>query len=263
MKSLLLSLIVGLTSCATAIANDFATEMLDGTFKLFHPDSTATCFFITRPTDNALYLVTAAHTLERAKGETVIVVLREKKTDNTYARLDYTIPVRSGEKPLWVKHTTEDIAVLRLTNSTPVPVASLPYSDLCDEARLLESKVHICSSVFVLTFPARFEGNDAGFPVARQGIISTHPFVPVQNYHTFLADFTTFSGDSGGPVFIRGTDGHPLILGMVLAQYRHDEQAEMEYIDISIHHPMGLGTVVHAQFIRETIEQAARQTNSQ
>lgn len=262
MKSLLISLFFGLVGCATAYANDFATEMLDGTFKLFHPDSTATCFFITRPADKTLYLVTAAHTLERAKGETVIVVLREKKADDTYSRLDYTIHIRSGEKPLWVKHATEDIAVLRLTNATPVPVASLPLSSLCDGARLQKSKVHICSPVFVLTFPARFEGNEAGFPVARQGIISTHPFVPVQKYHTFLADFTTFAGDSGGPVFIRGTNGHPLILGMVLAQYRHDEQAEMEYVDISIHHPMGLGTVVHAQFIRETIDQASRQPSA-
>jgi len=30
----------------------------------------------------------------------------------------------------------------------------------------------------------------------------------------------------------------------------------------TIHHPFGLGTVLHAQFLRATIEQAAKQKNA-
>ena len=44
---------------------------------------------------------------------------------------------------------------------------------------------------------------------------------------------------------------------MVFAQIRHDEHVKMEYEERSIHYPLGLGEVLHAQFVRETIEQAA------
>ena len=234
--------------------------MVEATFKLFHPDSTGTCFFVRREEpDRCLYLVTAAHVLERTKGDTAIVVLRERRADGSYTRRDHTLAIRREGQPLWVRHATEDTAVLRLAEPPPVPVEALPWADLADEARLTAAGLHICSSVFVLTYPQRFEANDAGFAVARQGIIASHPFLPIQRHHTYLAEFNTFAGDSGGPVFVAGTDGHPLLVGIVLAQYRHDERVTTEYEERTIHHPLGLGTVLHAQFVRDTIEQAAHQ----
>jgi hypothetical protein len=89
-------------------------------------------------------------------------------------------------------------------------------------------------------------------------IIASHPFLPIQAHHTYLADFTAFGGDSGGPVFVAGGQGHPLLIGLVLAQFRHDEQVTTEYEERSIHHPLGLGSVLHAQFVRDTIERAAK-----
>lgn len=166
--------------------------------------------------------------------------------------------MRRDGKALWVRHATEDVAVLRLSEPPPVPVAALPLSAIADEAGLTTAGLHICSPLFVLTYPQRFEANDAGFAVARQGIIASHPFLPIQAHHTYLADFTTFGGDSGGPVCIGGTQGHPLLIGIVLAQFRHDEQVTMEYEERSIHHPHGLGSVLHAQFARDTIERAAK-----
>jgi hypothetical protein len=127
---------------------------------------------------------------------------------------------------------------------------------------LIASGLHICSPLFVLTYPQRFEGNAAGFAVARQGIIASHPFLPVQRHHTFFADFTTFAGDSGGPVFVAGKDAHPLLVGIVLAQSRHDERVKTEYEERVLHHPLGLGTVLHAQFVRDTIERATKPTDS-
>jgi hypothetical protein len=135
----------------------------------------------------------------------------------------------------------------------------LPLAALADEARLTAAGLHICSSLFVLTYPQRMEANDAGFAVARQGIIASHPFLPIQRQRTFLADFNTFAGDSGGPVFVAGTDGHPLLVGIVLGQFRHDERVKTEYEERTIHHPLGIGIVLHAQFVRDTIEEAARQ----
>ncbi len=267
MKSLVLAALLGLfTAYADAArGGDFATETLDATFKLFHPDSTATCFLVRRdqsPEDDSVYLVTAGHVLEGTKGETAILVLRERREDGSYARHDHTIAVRRQDQPLWRKHPTEDAVVLRLAGKLPVPAAALPMSTLADEEGLTKSGLHICSQVFALSYPQRFEANEAGFAVARQGIIASHPFVPVARYHTFLADVTAFSGDSGGPVFVEGKEGHPLIIGIGVGQYRHVEKVETEFEERATHHPLGIGIVLHAQFVRETIEVAAKGTDS-
>ncbi len=262
MRPMLLAVILNATLCALSCASDFATEMVNATFKFFHPDSTGTCFLVRRePPDQALYVVTAAHVLERMKGDTAIVVLRERRSDGSLQRRDHTVAIRRDKKPLWVRHTAEDTAVLRLAEPPPVPVDALPLTALADETRLTDAGLHICSPLFVLTYPQRFEANKAGFAVARQGIFASHPFRPAQDYHTYLADFATFPGDSGGPVFVAGTDGHPLVVGVVLGQFRHDERITTEYEERTIHHPFGLGIVLHAQFVRDTIEQAAQQNS--
>jgi hypothetical protein len=259
MKQVILAALLGTISCATATAGDFATEMLDATFKLFHVDSTGTCVLVRRDApDQSLYVVTAAHVLERTKGDTAIVVLRERGADGSYQRRDHTIAIRRAGKPLWVRHGKEDVAVLRLLEAPPVPVSALPLVAIADEAGLKAAGLHICSPLFVLTYPQRFEANSAGFALARQSIIASHPFLPIQRHPTYFADFTTFAGDSGGPAFVASTNGHPLLVGIVLAQQRHDERVTTEYEDRTIHHPLGLGTVLHAQFVRDTIEQAAK-----
>jgi hypothetical protein len=258
-RRVLCAALLAIANCGVLSAGDYATEMVEATFKFYDPDSTATCFFVRRESpDKALYLVTAAHVLERTKGKTAIVVLRERLADGSYERRDCTIAIRSDGKPLWVRHAKEDAAVLRLSQPFPVPAAALSITDLVDENRLTTSGLHICSRLFVLTYPQRFEGNDAGFAVARQGIVASHPMQPVERYRTFLASFTTFAGDSGGPVFVAGSDGHPLVIGIVLAQIRYDERVTAEYEERTTHHPFGLGKVLHAQFIRETVEQAAK-----
>lgn len=80
------------------------------------------------------------------------------------------------------------------------------------------------------------------------------------SHPTFQADFTTFSGDSGGPVFINGPKDSPLIVGLVLAQLRHDEKVTTEYEESTLHHPLGLGTVLHAHYLRKTITEASKTT---
>ena len=250
--------LLGVFGYAVTASADFATEMIEATFKFFDPAVTGTCFLVRRDApDQALYLVTAAHLLEGTKADSGTIVLRERAEDGTYKRRDHAVPIRREGKTLWVRHAKDDTAVLRMADPLPVPTGSIAMNSVADEARLVAAGLHICSPLFVLTYPKTFEANGAGFPIARQGIVASHPLVPVAKKHTFLADFTAFGGDSGGPVFISDAEGHPLVVGMVFAQIRHDEHLKMEYEERSIHYPLGLGEVLHAQFVREAIEQAA------
>lgn len=244
---------------ASVQAVDFATTVLDATFKFYDPDSTSTCFLIQREqTDAAVYLVTTAHTVERTKGDKAVLVLRAPKPDGSYERRDHEIPIRHAGKPLWVRHPSQDVAVLKLGDPLPVSIAPLRMSALADEDRLKAEAVHICSPLFVLTFPQRFEANGAGFPVARQSIFASPPLLPEGSHPTFLADFTTFAGDSGGPVFFPSKDGQPLIAGIVLAQNHHEERQKGEYEERTIRYPLGLGTVLRARYVREVLDEAAK-----
>lgn len=259
MKQTALTLLAGVIGCTAAPAADFATEMLEATHKLFHADSTGTCFLVRREApDETLYVVTANHVLDRTKGDTAILVLREPQADGSRKRLDHTVAIRSEGKPLWVRHPDHDVAVLRLDGQTPVPVNPLPWPSLADEARMAETGMHLCSPLFVLTYPRLFEANEAGYAIARQGIIASHPFLPTDRHPKFFAEFTTFAGDSGGPVFVPGDANRPLVIGIVLEEWRHDETIKTEYQEITIHHPFRLGSVLHARFVRDTIEMASR-----
>ena len=257
MKRALLALLLSLVMMRAAGAADFASQVLDATFKFFHADSTSTCFLVRRDGDPALYLVTCAHTLERTKGETAVLVLREVQADGSYKRCDHTLPIRQGETPLWTRHANEDVAVLKLAGELPVKAAALPESALLDEGGLKDSGVHVCSPLFVLTYPQRFEANGAGFPVARQGIFASPPLLPMKSHPTFLGDFTTFAGDSGGPVFFPGKDGNPLIAGIVIGQHYHEERTKNDYEDRLQRLPLGMGIILHAAYVREALAAAA------
>ena len=97
MKKSLLPALVGIFGFAATVSADFATEMLDATFKFFDPTVTGTCFLVRRDApDQALYLVTAAHMLEGTKADTATIVLRERVEDGTYKRRDHSVPDRKS-----------------------------------------------------------------------------------------------------------------------------------------------------------------------
>jgi len=255
-----LPLALCLFSFSSVRAADFATTVMDATYKFFDPDSTATCFFVSRDApDKALYLVTAAHTFERTKKENAIVVLRKSKPDGSYERYDYGVKIRSADKPLWIKHPNQDVAVLKLTEPLPLPVVPLSVSQLADRERLKAAGVHICSPLFILTYPQRIEANPAAFPIGRQGIFASPPLLPASDQPVFLADFTAFAGDSGGPAFIDAGNGKPLVVGIVIRQHYHDEKLTTEYEETMIHHPLNVGGVLHSEFVLEAIETAAKE----
>jgi hypothetical protein len=253
-------MVFGLVGCAVTSAADFATTVAEATFHIANSDQGGTCFFVRRPApDPALYLVSAAHVFEALEKTPTTVRLRERRADGSYEQSDYPVRLRHEDKRLWIRHTTEDVAVLRLSEPPPAPVPALPFSIVADEAHFSAAGLHLCSPVFVLTYPAGFPSRDGDFPLARQGIIASHPLLPVRQYPTYAVSFTTFAGDSGGPVFQPEDNGRALLIGVVVGSFRKDESMRIELEERTIHHPFGVGLVVQGQLVRELIEQAAQQ----
>ncbi|MES2572478.1 MAG: trypsin-like serine protease [Verrucomicrobiota bacterium] len=242
-------------------ARDFATEMMNATFKwIDQSGSASTCFLMRREApDTALYLVTAAHSFDGIAGETAVIVLRKPNADGSYQRHEHTFPICRGEKPLWVRNEKHDVAVLRIADPFPVPVAALPVSAIADADHLKASAVHLCSPLFVLCYPKSLEADGSGLPVARQGIFASPPLLPLSTRPTFFADYKACPGDSGAPVFIAGADNHPLIVGVVTEQQYYVDELKGMYEEHTIRTPLGFGIILHAQYVRETLEAAAKQ----
>lgn len=249
---------LGVVAALPGRAEPAAVRLMECTFKLFNQDSTATCFLVHDEDDaERVFLVTAAHVLEAAGGPEAVLVLREKQEDGTFVRKDSKLQIRSEGKDLWTKHSDEDVAALRLKLQDGSRPPSLSTSQLAREADLLAEEVTLCSRVWMLGYPARLEANGAGFPVARNASIASYPLTPVQPHRTFMADGSTFAGDSGGPVFtvrrMGEAAGEPLVLGMVVAQYRNDEKVKMLHEERLLRHRLSLAKVLQAEFILQTI----------
>ena len=258
MKRYWLAMLTAVGLLQSVRAADGATPLVECTFKLFNRDSTGTCFLL-HPDDapKDVYLVTASHVFSRMTNDEALLVLRVPGTNDTFSRKDYPLKVKIARQPAWYKHPSEDIAVLKLPADPKQKFPSLPLSCLADEKLLKKLDLHICSAVSIFGYPTRFEANQAGFPIGRHGSISSHPLTPISANKFFLVDFSTFEGDSGGPVFITHRD-QPVLLGIVLAQFRHDERIKTLYEENIIHHPLNISKVIHAAFIREAVLAAAK-----
>jgi len=250
-----------------ADATDAVTEMMTATFKITHKDSTATCFLIARPAAPASHkqeviLVTAAHVLEKMSGDECRLVLRERLDDGTFERKEWPLKIRSGGQPRWAKHPGVDVAALTAVLPASVSSVALPLDCLADEAAITSGKLRCGDEVTVLCYPAQLEATGAGFPVLRRGTVASFPLTPVNSHRTYLVDYSTFGGDSGAPVMIRPRgdvgqsktiEGHPLVVGLVIGQHRQTDKVKLPYEERTVHQPLGLAIVVHAEFIRQTI----------
>lgn len=244
----------------TACAQDFASEILHCTYKLFNEKSTATCVLVSH--EGAVYIATAAHVFEKMEGKTAMLVLRTKDDEGAWVRQDWAVEVRDDEgKNLWEKDAVEDVAVLRLPKAPDGEHKTLPFSALATTADWEAARLHICSPVFVFGYPGRFESHSAGFPVARHGSLASFPFLPNAGKSQFLVDFSTFEGDSGGPVFVPHPEdaARALLIGLVIQQYRNDETVTRKFSDETIHHPLSLSGVLHTGFLRDLITKDAEE----
>ena len=254
---------------------DLGTQLMLCTFKLTDGKTSGTVFILNRTAPNEKpqsLLITAAHVLEQMKGDDATLAARKQATEDTYERHNVRLPVRKEGRPLWVRHADLDVAAMIVELPPEVNLPRLPAELLATDDSLKKYRVHPGDILRCIGFPhaAQFDANAAGFPVVRIGCLSGFPLLPTKITKTFLFDFNTFEGDSGSPVYFeeegrRSAGNEPenrvqLILGLVHGQHFVDEKFKMTYQSGETRHRMGLGIIIHASAIRDTIELLDKKT---
>jgi hypothetical protein len=245
---------------------DPLSVLLAATFKITSKESSGTCFLVEPPpaygwSNGVVIVVTAAHALEQAPGAECRLVMRERRADGTFIRREVPLAIRSEEKPLWVKHPDEDVAAVKLTLPLGISCQPLRLEQLARGEDFTQGKIRLGSDTWVFCFPAQLEANDAGFPVLRHGSIASLPLMPLSANRTFLVDFNTFGGDSGAPVMLAergGTQPQVFIAGLVLGMHRQTDKVSLPFEERTVHHPLGLSIVAHAEIIRQTLDRVPR-----
>jgi hypothetical protein len=254
---------------ASLHAEDLSTQLMHCTCRLSDPHSAATAFVLSRPKpadpkQSEWILITAAHVLEGMKGEEASLLTHQKQPDGTYKKVHVPIKVRKDGKPRWVKHGEADVAAMRVALPPVIDMPRLPTELLASEELLKRYEIHPGDTVLCLGYPHRFEENHGGFPVLREGRISSYPLTPTRTTKTFHVSFNTFEGDSGGPVYLYDRNrllengkSEPvrLILGLVYGQHFIDEDIKTAYETRKTRVRLGLAIVIHAALIREAIGQ--------
>ncbi|HEY4259000.1 MAG TPA: serine protease [Schlesneria sp.] len=269
MKIIRIAIILALmASTNISHAEDFHTLMMRVTVKLQHDRSTATGFILRQPgstpaKQSRCVLVTAAHVLERSSDNETTLVYRVREAEGVYRKEPMALVIRKDGQPLWTQHPTEDVAALVVTPPDKVDLPEISTEQLANDETLRKHGIHPGQSVTCLGYPHRTEANQAGFPILRSGPIASYPLIPAMANKTFMLSANTFEGDSGGPIYVAEPALHQsgeqpeevrLILGLMHGQHFLDEEMTMIYGNSKVRHRLGLGIVVQAAFIRETLD---------
>ena len=252
---------VALAWFSVSHASDDVMQALNATYKITNADSTATAFVISHVVQEkrVMVLVTAAHVLEKMTGDECRFVYRRPRSDGTFARREFPIKIREDQRELWTRHAKADVAALRIELPDGHGVQPIVREQILDTSSCDDCGLQLGDAVWVLGYPAQLESSRSGFPVLRRGTVASFPLKESDKTRTFMVDYTTFRGDSGGPVFRRnlGKDesSGPTIVGLIHGQHRETTKSFTPNEERTVHRPMGLAIVVHAKFINETIDQ--------
>ncbi len=251
--------------------SDLNTRLMLSTVKLTNPASAGTAFFLAQrgdaqAEDSPLVLVTADHVFSRMQGNEATLHLRQKQPDGGYAKLLMPLAVRRDAQPLWVKHPTADVAVMRISLPPEASIPGVPAELLATEEQLRHYEIQPGDMTRSLGYPHphQFEANAEGFGIVRVGCIASYPLWPTERTGRFYLDANIFEGDSGGPVYLsqmnRFFQGEThsgrveLILGLMSGQQMLNERFDQVYQSGEFRHRLGLGLAVHAAAIRQTLE---------
>ena len=237
------------------------TQVVLATYRLENPKTSGTGFVVRSPDpvnkeSDELLLVTAAHVFEKMEGNRATLVLRKKMPTGDWTASPMELAIRQDEKPLWHRHTKHDVAVMRLTTPTDTSIGSVPLTCLASAKDWQSDTIEPGALIRCVGFPhaAQFKPSPAAFPLTRLGCIASYPLTPDDKDASFLVDYNTFEGDSGGPVYFNEPGGSVKIIGLVQGQHLLDERFKTIYQEGMTRKRLGLAIIVNSQAILETIE---------
>lgn len=241
------------------------TLLMESTFRLQGPTSEdsvliGTAFIFDLPCEEdpkKAVLVTAGHLLDSLRSDRALLGLRAQRWDGTWEERPWWIDIRHNGKPLWLRHEDVDVAALcvSLPRFADIPLRSTDF--LADEGTFQRYQIHPGDELMCLGYSSvNGVHGTGGFPILRGGKIASYPLLPVRKVQTFRYDVEIFKGYSGGPVFYSqigrfyGGVSHPgeqiqFIAGLLTKQWFAEKEEK---------HPLKVAEVIHAHFIKETVE---------
>lgn len=236
-------------------ADEPLEEVLSATFRIADKEHSGTCFLVQASGVDEkpprIVLVTAAHVLEQMRDEGEWIA-RTELPEGQVGRHVVKLKLREGDKPLWKRHPELDIAALRIDLPERAAMKPLLLDQIADEQRVKDGQVRVGQEAWIPCYPAKLEGNEAGWPVLRRGSIASFPLFPAKTAKRMLLDYTAFGGDSGAPVAVIHS-GRPLVVGLVLGMHRQSDRSVLPFEERVMHTPLGVSIAVQASFVRETI----------
>ncbi len=255
---------------------DFDTLLMMATLRIAgssadgQGQSSGTVFIVgnPHPTEENKYrytLVTAAHVLQKIKGDAAVLYFRRQLENGNWGAVPTPIKIREGGKPLWAQHGEADVAAMYIAVPELGRPVFIPISMLANDDLLAKYNVHPGDMLDILGYPFGFESPVGSFPILRSGKIASYPLLPTKTTLSFLLDFRVFPGNSGGPVYINFTGerfhdnaiamgmSFRFIMGLVSEEIKATEQRKFQYSTHIQDTPLGLAKVIHASLIRETI----------
>jgi hypothetical protein len=237
---------------------DLSMELIHATVQLEQPlgDGTRTVgtgFLIEDPGPDGrprTILVTANHVFQKMPGVEARIGYRVENPDGSWSYSPQKLRIRDASgAPLWAHHPSRDVAALTITAPPEFAKAAIPLNYLATDDTFTQEKIEAGDEMMALGFPRGLAANQAGFPILRSGRVASYPIAPASVFPTFLLDFSVFPGNSGGPVFMSGSerrhggDGEDVefIAGLLTQQVELNSER------------LEIGIVTHAKFIRETL----------
>lgn len=242
------------------------TQLMETTFRITGPSSKqagattgGTVFLMGKPIGNgkaSYVMVTAAHVFDDIAGEQAAITFHYKDADGKYRQVEYPIKIRDGDRALYTKHSSVDVAALYV--QMPAQFQSVKILDialLLKDEWITQFEIHPGDELLCLGFPL-FASGEHGYPILRGGTIASYPLVPQKEYKTWLFDFRVFPGNSGGPVYFADrnrTYGKVTHLGETI-QFVVGLVTQQAFAPLVGNRDLQLGIIIPATYIRETLD---------
>ncbi len=195
------------------------------------------------------WLVTAAHILNRIKGEHAQVIMRQQNR-GIYSPNPVLIKIRSGASPLYHFNQTLDLAAIKVALPGEVDACVLGRDFAADDARLSRSGFGSGVRVLIPGYPYGESCNNAGFAFVRSGVVSSFPVLPSEMQPVFYVDFEVFEGYSGAPVVFAESGSAGILVGMVLEEVFLEELRPRGKKTARTRRGLGLAKVLSGSLLR-------------